>query len=105
MRFLISEVPLYTSVNSGVVIDSGTSLGEVPRELTMLKEHLPRVIYHQVYWYMTKKSLAITLLCAFLGSITSLHPESIKVYGSEFNFNFRAWGVGFNLLRCLATSS
>jgi len=29
-------------------------LGEVPREQKMLKGHLPRVIYHQVYWYMTK---------------------------------------------------
>ena len=27
----------------------GTSLGGVPREKQMLKTHLPRVIYHQVY--------------------------------------------------------
>jgi len=27
----------------------GTSLGGVPREQKMLKGHLPRVIYHQVY--------------------------------------------------------
>jgi len=26
-----------------------TSLGDVPREQKMLKRHLPRVIYHQVY--------------------------------------------------------
>ena len=29
----------------------GTFPGGVPREQTMLKGHLPRVIYHQVYWY------------------------------------------------------
>ena len=29
----------------------GTSLGGVPREQKMLKGHLPRVIYHQVYLY------------------------------------------------------
>ena len=32
----------------------GTSLGGVPREQKMLKGHLPRVIYHQVYWYTQK---------------------------------------------------
>ena len=26
-------------------------LGEVPREQEMLKGHLPRVVYHQVYQY------------------------------------------------------
>ena len=29
--------------------EPGTSLGGVPREQKMLKGHLPRVIYHQVY--------------------------------------------------------
>jgi len=35
------------------LIDSGLvgSLGGVPREQKMLKGHLPRVIYHQVYQY------------------------------------------------------
>ena len=33
----------------------GPSLGGVPREQTMLKGHLPRVIHHQVYKY-TKKT-------------------------------------------------
>ena len=27
------------------------ALGGVPREQKMLKGHLPRVIYHQIYWY------------------------------------------------------
>ena len=35
----------------GVIDTRGTSLGGVPREQKMLKGHLPRVIYHQVYWY------------------------------------------------------
>ena len=30
-------------------------MGEVPREQKMLKENLPRVIYHQVYKYMKRK--------------------------------------------------
>ena len=30
--------------------------GGVPREQKILKGHLPRVIYHQVYWCMKKKS-------------------------------------------------
>ena len=37
------------------LIDAGlvgsTALGGVPREQKMLKGHLPRVIYHLVYWY------------------------------------------------------
>ena len=32
-----------------VTFTHGTSLGGVPREQKMLKGHLPRVIYHQVY--------------------------------------------------------
>ena len=39
------------------VIDSG--LGGVPREQKKLKGHLPRVIYHQIYWY-TKIKLRAT---------------------------------------------
>jgi len=31
-------------------VGKGTSLGGVPREQKTLKEHLPRVTYHQVYW-------------------------------------------------------
>ena len=33
---------------------AGTSLGGVPREQKILKGHLPRVIYHQVYKHAKK---------------------------------------------------
>ena len=36
--------------HTGAMIDSGTSLGGVSREQKMLKGHLPRVIYHQLYF-------------------------------------------------------
>jgi len=36
-------------IDSGLVGSTGTSLGGVPREQKMLRGHLPRVIYHQVY--------------------------------------------------------
>ena len=43
------------------VIDPGLvgsiSLGKVPRTQKMLKGHLPRVIYHPVYWN-TKRDVA-----------------------------------------------
>ena len=35
----------------GVFLQMTDSLGGVPREQKMLKGHLPRVIYHQVYYY------------------------------------------------------
>ena len=53
--FLMSEVPLYQQLIPHVVqtllgsAADGTSLGGVPREQKMLKGHLPRVIYNQVY--------------------------------------------------------
>jgi len=39
----------------GWLAQRGTSLGGVPREQKMLKGHLPRVIYHQVYKYTKMK--------------------------------------------------
>ena len=36
----------------------GNSLIGVPRDQKMLTGHLPRVIYHQVYWYAKIRCLA-----------------------------------------------
>ena len=57
-------------IDSGLV---GSTVGGVPREQKMLKGHLPRVIYHQVYLYT-------------------------KIKGSGFGvwrIGFGVWGLGF----------
>jgi len=49
-----------------------TSLGGVPREQKMLKGHLPRVVYHLVYFSIRRKkasnSINMDRLCLVLGS-------------------------------------
>ena len=47
------------SVSKQLMNTLGTSLGGVPREQKMLKGHLPRVIYHQVYYYTKINVLSI----------------------------------------------
>ena len=42
---------VWVSLIDSELVGSTVSLGGVPRELKMLKGHLPRVIYHQLYWY------------------------------------------------------
>ena len=50
--FLVSVDLLCKTVNVGTwLAKSLVVCGGVLRELKMLKGHLPRVIYHQVYWY------------------------------------------------------
>ena len=47
--FSCNDVQVNSVFSCDVKQVRGTSLGGVPRGLKMLKGHLPRVIYHQVY--------------------------------------------------------
>jgi len=59
MRLITSGKPIPTRAkrtkkavsvdNTKVIITKNTNMGGVPRKQKMLKEHLARVIYHQVY--------------------------------------------------------
>ena len=71
----------------------------------MLKGHLPRVIYHRVYWYTKKKRTAFE--CRVQGSGFRVERLSSGL-GVEFGFavhvwvhyvgqGFGAWGAGFRL--------
>ena len=53
-------------------------LGGVPREQKLLKGHLPRVIYHQVYKYTKIKRNSY--LCPGVGVLGDQQPKPIMVF-------------------------
>ena len=55
----------------------------VPREQQILQGHLPRVTYHQVYWYSKIQSVGFSA-----GGVVCV--LKFRVRGS----GFRVWGVG-----------
>jgi len=78
-------------------------LNGVPREQTMLKRHLPRVIYHQVYLYTTTDlerigELVLWFVLRFLRSLVSASGFRVQGLGlGGWGGSFVVWvqGLGF----------
>ena len=62
--------------------------GGVPREQKMLKGHLPRVIYHQVYWYTKKRKNRDMQGCAAPCASHTKNANFAKTPSSIFLHNF-----------------